>query len=160
MSESGRGLNVARGVVPHGSSYSITVMTSLTHPNGFVVSTPRIDTNTAETFFMYVIDLISNSDLVSGDILIVDNASIHYGADIRDALDALLGFCNIELIFLPTYSPELNPVELVFARLKHYIRHHRTSRPLLADLADACNFAISWANIVSFYYKCLVDFIT
>ena len=47
VSERGRRLRVARGHAPHGTNYTITVLTSLTHPSGYVISNPRTATNTA-----------------------------------------------------------------------------------------------------------------
>jgi transposase len=52
--------------------------------------------------------------MITGDIFIADNAKTHFSEDIVEALELLLAGSNVTLIFLPTYSPELNPCELVF----------------------------------------------
>jgi transposase len=56
--------------------------------------------------------------LAPGDIVIADNLSSHKGAGARAAIEAR----GASLMFLPAYSPDLNPIEQVFARLKALIR--------------------------------------
>jgi len=153
----GRPLHVARGSGPHGSSYTITVLTSLTNPSGFVCSDPRHETNTAADFLNFIITLVLEGHLVAGDVLVCDNASIHYSAEIQAPLDILLLFVGVRLLFLPTYSPELNPCELIFAQIKRHVRTNRTSRHLLADVLTACT-EVTWLNVLNYYGKCIYDF--
>ena len=70
VSERGRRLRVARGHAPHGTNYTITVLTSLTHPSGYVVSNPRTATNTALDFLSFLVDLVQAGHLVGGDVLV------------------------------------------------------------------------------------------
>jgi transposase len=56
--------------------------------------------------------------LRSGDIVIMDNLGSHKGKAIRRAIRA----AGAKLIFLPPYSPDLNPIEQVFAKLKALLR--------------------------------------
>jgi transposase len=53
-----------------------------------------------------------------GDVVVMDNLSSHKGKPIRKALRA----AGAKLIFLPPYSPDLNPIEQVFAKLKTLLR--------------------------------------
>ena len=64
-------------------------VTDLTRPNGFYVSTPRQNSNSAEDFLLFFIELIVTGVLVRGDFFIVDNAPIHYSEEIAAALDAI-----------------------------------------------------------------------
>ena len=57
-------------------------------------------------------------ELDPGDVVILDNLSSHKGAEAA----ALVGACGATLLFLPPYSPDLNPIEMVFAKLKHLLR--------------------------------------
>jgi transposase len=50
--------------------------------------------------------------------VILDNLSSHKGAEAA----ALVEACGATLLFLPPYSPDLNPIEMVFAKLKHLLR--------------------------------------
>jgi transposase len=52
------------------------------------------------------------------DIVILDNLPSHKGKVVRDAIRAV----GAKLLFLPAYSPDLNPIEQVFAKLKHLMR--------------------------------------
>lgn len=53
-----------------------------------------------------------------GDIVVVDNLGSHKGAAVRRAIRA----ASAHLVFLPPYSPDLNPIEQVFAKLKTLLR--------------------------------------
>ena len=53
-----------------------------------------------------------------GDIVIMDNLGSHKGKAVRRAIRG----CGAKLFFLPKYSPDLNPIEMVFAKLKHLLR--------------------------------------
>ena len=56
--------------------------------------------------------------LKRGDIVVVDNLSSHKAKAARKAIRAV----GARLIFLPPYSPDLNPIEQVFSKLKHLMR--------------------------------------
>ena len=60
--------------------------------------------------------------ICSGDIVILDNLGSHKGRRARRAIRA----ADAHLLFLPAYSPDLNPIELVFAKLKHLLRGAET----------------------------------
>ena len=72
-----------------------------------------------------------------GDIVILDNLAVHKSARARDAVRA----CGARLLFLPQYSPDLNPIEMAFAKLKAHLRAAaaRTPDTLLAALGRVCN---------------------
>jgi transposase len=53
-----------------------------------------------------------------GDVVIFDNLGSHKGKTVRRAIRAV----GARLLFLPPYSPDLNPIEQVFAKLKHLMR--------------------------------------
>ena len=56
--------------------------------------------------------------LTAGDIVICDNLNVHKNARARAAIEAR----GAELRFLPAYSPDLNPIEMVFAKIKAWVR--------------------------------------
>lgn len=57
-------------------------------------------------------------DLAPGSIVVVDNLGSHKGVRVRRLLKA----AGIKLFFLPPYSPDLNPIEQVFSKLKRLLR--------------------------------------
>lgn len=69
------------------------------------------------TFVAYVKQAVAPT-LASGDIVIMDNLGSHKVAGVREAIEAT----GASLRFLPAYSPDLDPIEQVFAKLKHILR--------------------------------------
>jgi transposase len=63
-------------------------------------------------------DQILVPTLKPGDVVILDNPGSHKGKAVRRAIRAI----GARLLFLPPYSPDLNPIEQVFAKLKHLMR--------------------------------------
>jgi len=70
-----------------------------------------------ENFRTYV-ERVLVPTLREGDIVIMDNLGSHKGKVVRDLIRA----AGAKLFFLPKYSPDLNPIEQVFAKLKHMLR--------------------------------------
>jgi transposase len=70
-----------------------------------------------ETFQVYV-ERVLVPTLRPGDIVIMDNLGSHKGKAVRRLIRA----AGAKLFFLPRYSPDLNPIEQVFAKLKHLLR--------------------------------------
>jgi transposase len=70
-----------------------------------------------ELFTLYVEKVLAPT-LTRGEVVILDNLGSHKGKQARDAIRAT----GAHLLFLPPYSPDLNPIEQVFAKLKHLIR--------------------------------------
>ena len=70
-----------------------------------------------EMFLLYVRKVLAPT-LMSGDVVVMDNLGSHKGKAARATIRAQ----GAHLIFLPPYSPDLNPIEQVFAKLKHLMR--------------------------------------
>ena len=70
-----------------------------------------------DAFKAYVEQVLAPS-LAPGDIVVMDNLSSHKVAGVRQAIKAAGAF----LLYLPPYSPDLNPIELAFAKLKALLR--------------------------------------
>jgi transposase len=56
--------------------------------------------------------------LSPGDIVVMDNLSSHKAAGVREAIEAT----GAMLVYLPPYSPDLNPIEMVYSKLKWLVR--------------------------------------
>ena len=83
-----------------------------------------------ETFAAYVEQFLVPT-LTAGDIVIMDNLGSHKGAAVRTAIEAV----GAHLLFLPPYSPDLNPIEQVFATLKALLR--KAAARTISTLWDA-----------------------
>lgn len=71
-----------------------------------------------ERFRIYVEQVLVPT-LKPKDIVVMDNLGSHKSKDVRDAIRA----AGAKLLFLPKYSPDLNPIEQFFAKLKHHLRN-------------------------------------
>ena len=102
--------------VPHGHWKTTTVVAALTLRGmiaPFVLSGPI----NREAFEAYVAQGLV-PELRPGDIVVMDNLSSHKGPKVR----ALIEAAGAELLFLPPYSPDFNPIENAFAKLKALLR--------------------------------------
>ena len=68
-------------------------------------------------FLAYVQQVLAPT-LKPGDVVIMDNLAAHKSTPVRDAIEAV----GARLLFLPPYSPDLNPIENAFAKLKALLR--------------------------------------
>jgi transposase len=104
------------GRVPHGHWKTITFVAGLRH-NGitapFVLDGPM----NGESFLAYVEQCLVPT-LKRKDIVIMDNLSAHKAHAIREAIEA----AGATLRYLPQYSPDLNPIEMFFSKLKAFLR--------------------------------------
>jgi putative transposase len=102
--------------VPHGHWNTTTFLAALRHDRidaPWLLEGP-ID---GESFAVYV-EKVLLPTLRPGDIVIMDNLGSHKGKIIRRIIRSV----GAKLLFLPKYSPDLNPIEQVFAKLKHLLR--------------------------------------
>ena len=118
--------------VPHGHWTTTTFLAALRHDRidaPWLLDGP-ID---GESFQTYVEKVLAPT-LGPGDIVIMDNLGSHKGKAVRRHIRA----AGAKLIFLPKYSPDLNPIEQVFAKLKHLLRKAaaRTADALCAAVAQ------------------------
>ena len=106
-----------RAKVPHGHWKTMTVLAGLRHDRidaPFVLDGPI----NGECFAAYV-EQILVPVLKPRDIVVLDNLGSHKAAGVRRMIRA----AGAHLLFLPPYSPDLNPIEQVFAKLKHLMRN-------------------------------------
>ena len=68
--------------------------------------------------FETYVDRVLVPELLPGDIVIMDNSSSHEGKGVRDRIEA----AGVELLFLPPYSPDFNPIEMAFSKFKAHLR--------------------------------------
>jgi transposase len=102
--------------VPHGHWRTTTFLAALRYDRieaPWVLEGP-ID---GESFTIYV-EKVLLPTLKPGDIVIMDNLGSHKGKVVRELIRSV----GAKLFFLPKYSPDLNPIEQVFAKLKHLLR--------------------------------------
>lgn len=101
-------------------------------------------------FYGYIQDCVLPT-LQPGDILFLDNLSAHKVA----GLEELIRSCDAYLIFLPPYSPDFNPIELAWSKVKTILRRlkARTLPDLIEDLKQAL-LAITPQDIHAWFAHC------
>lgn len=104
------------GKAPYGRWNTTTFIAALRHDR--IVAPWLLDGPINRECFAVYVEKLLVPTLQPGDLVIADNLSSHKGAGIRKAIrDA-----GAKLFLLPKYSPDLNPIEQVFAKLKHMLR--------------------------------------
>ena len=102
--------------VPHGHWKTLTFIAALRADRidaPWVIDGPI----NGELFALYV-EKVLTPTLAKGDVVILDNLNSHKGKAARKAIRA----AGAHLVFLPPYSPDLNPIEQFFSKLKHLLR--------------------------------------
>jgi transposase len=121
------------GFAPNGHWKTTTFIAALRHDH---IAAPCVFDGpiNGESFLAYVEQMLVPT-LTSGDIVILDNLSSHKVVGVREAIEAT----GASLRFLPAYSPDLDPIEQVFAKLKAWLRKvaKRTMKSLWEAIGDA-----------------------
>jgi transposase len=105
-----------KAYAPFGHWKTLTFIAALRHDRidaPWVIDGPI----NGELFRLYIEKVLAPT-LAPGDVVVLDNLGSHKGKAARAAVRAR----GAHLIFLPPYSPDLNPIEQVFAKLKHLMR--------------------------------------
>lgn len=120
------------GKAPHGRWRTLTFLAALRVER---IDAPCIFDGpiNGQKFLAYVERFLVPT-LAPGDIVILDNLGSHKAKAVRDAIRDT----GAHRLFLPPYSPDLNPIEQAFAKLKHWLRQAqaRSIQDLHASLAD------------------------
>jgi transposase len=114
---------------PHGHWNTTTFLAALRHDR---IDAPCLFDGpiNGELFRAYVEQVLLPT-LGPGDVVVLDNLGSHKSKVVRNAIRAI----GAKLIFLPKYSPDLNPIEQVFAKLKTLLR--KAEAPTVKAISDA-----------------------
>ena len=135
--------------VPHGH-WSTTTMLSVVGLEGakapMVIEGP-VD---ADVFRAYV-EQVLVPVLRAGDIVVMDNLSSHKVPGIREAIEAV----GAEVWYLPPYSPDFNPIEKMWSKIKEFLRKAkaRTQEALLAAIGAALAL-VTVSNAKGWFQSC------
>jgi transposase len=105
-----------RSPIPHGHWKTTTFVAGLR--NSGMVAPMVLDGPINGMAFQAYVDQVLVPELEPGDIVVMDNLGSHKGAGVRTAIEA----AGASLLYLPPYSPEFNPIENAFAKLKAMLR--------------------------------------
>jgi transposase len=105
-----------RAGIPHGHWKTTTFVAGL-RLTGMVAPLVLDGPINRDAFHAYVNQVLV-PELAPGDIVVMDNLGSHKGPAVRDAIEA----AGATLLYLPPYSPDFNPIENAFAKLKANLR--------------------------------------
>jgi len=131
-----------KGFAPDGRWRTLTFLAAL---RANALTAPCvIDGPINGTIFRAYVEQFLVPELRPGDIVVLDNLGSHRAQQVRRAILA----AGAKLAFLPPYSPDFNPIEQVFAKVKHWLRmaqarsidaiHHHVGRLVSAISQNEC----------------------
>ena len=126
-----RGVRVHE-TTPEGNWKILTILGAMSLRG--MIATMTVEAATDADIFLAYLDHVLCPALQSGDVVIMDNLSSHKVAGVRERIEA----AGAELLYLPPYSPDLNPIEKAWAKLKHLLRtaKARTAEALQQAIAE------------------------
>lgn len=135
--------------VPHGHRKTSSFIGCLSE-DGMVAPYVLDGAVNAELFTAYIEQVLVPM-LQPDDIVIMDNLPVHKVPAVRRAIEA----AGAQLIFLPPYSPDLNPIEMVFSQMKAKLRNeaHRSREALWGALGRIAN-AITPTQCANYLRHC------
>lgn len=145
----GRRLRVG---VPHGHYKTITFVAGL-RLSGLVAQKAFDKPMNAAAFEEWVETCLAPT-LSKGDIVVMDNLSSHKGSRVEQIIKA----AGAELRYLPPYSPDMNPIEKAYSKLKAYLRKiaRRTIAGLIASL-ETCAEIFKPVECQNYFKACGYD---
>jgi transposase len=135
--------------IPRNRGKNTTLLTSL-HRDGMGPSLAVEGATTSRVFETYVERLLAPT-LRPGQVVVMDNLGAHRPTRIRELIEER----DCELIYLPPYSPDLNPIEEALSKIKHILRKTgaRTKEALIEALGRALG-AVSVQDVRGFFAHC------
>jgi transposase len=103
---------------------------------------------TSATVFESYVEQLLAPTLRRGQIIVVDNLSAHKGERVRELIEAR----GCELLYLPPYSPDFNPIEEAFSKIKGLLRKAQArSREALVEALGRAISAVSAMDVRGFF---------
>ena len=120
--------------VPHNRGTNTTLLASMSLLGGMGETMAVEGSTNREVFETYVEKALAPT-LKAGQVVILDNLSAHKPARVRELIESR----GCELIYLPAYSPDFNPIEEAFSKIKSIVRRAgaRTKDALIDVLSEA-----------------------
>ncbi|MCI8400607.1 MAG: IS630 family transposase [Lachnospiraceae bacterium] len=150
LDESGVNINMTRHYARAKTNERAADSTPLNTPcNTTILSSIRLDGRTAHTIYQggttadrfaeYLKDTLIPT-LSRDDVIVMDNMRSHHAKAVQQLLDS----SGIKYLYLPPYSPDLNPIEKMWSKIKAYLRKEKIR--IVSELPDAVEKAFSTIN--------------
>jgi transposase len=135
--------------VPRNRGPNTTLLSSMSI-EGMGPSLAVVGSTTGEVFEVYVEKVLAPS-LRHGQLVVMDNLSSHKGKRVRELIEEK----GCELVYLPPYSPDLNPIEEAFSKIKGFIRKAEArTREALVEAMGAAISAVTARDVHGFFEHC------
>ncbi len=140
----------AYGKAPRNWGKNVTLISSITAAEGMGASMSIEGSSDTESFGLYMRNILA-PQLKRGQIVLMDNLSVHRSKWVRELIEER----GCELWLLPSYSPDLNPIEEAFSKVKNLLRKAkaRTLETLFEVTAEALR-AVSKEDARGFFEDC------
>ena len=134
---------------PHGHWQTTTMISSIRRDGRTACMMVDGATDT-EVFTVYVRELLCPS-LRAGDLVIMDNLAAHKSPDIKDLIEG----AGARVAYLPPYSPDLNPIEKMWSKVKAKLRaaEARTQKSLIKAVGEALS-AVTAQDAIGWFTSC------
>ena len=144
-----RGKRALLAKVPRNWGANVTLLASMS-AEGMGPSLAVEGSTTREVFEVYLEYFLAPA-LRPGQVVVMDNLSAHKGGRVRELVEAR----GCEILYLPPYSPDLNPIEEAFAKLKTLLRRAgaRTREALIEAMGRALE-AVTAGDARGFFKHC------
>ena len=135
--------------VPHGHWKTTTIISAIGLRGAFAPA--AFDGPTDREVFRAYVEQVLVPHLCPGDIVIMDNLQPHKAAGVREAIEA----AGAMLLYLPPYSPDFNPIENLWSKLKTHLRSAgaRTFDALCDAIATGLR-TITGSDCQGFFQNC------
>jgi transposase len=140
----------AYGKVPRNRGKNQTLIASVNLEGGLGEALAIEGSTDAELFEAYVEGFLAPT-LEAGQVVVLDGLGAHRTGRVRELIEAR----GADLLFLPSYSPDLNPIEEAFSKIKNIVRKAaaRTREALNEAIAEAMS-AVTLEDVAGWFSNC------
>jgi transposase len=135
---------------PRNWGKNITLLSSISRERGMGASLVVESSTNGTVFETYLEDVLCPT-LKRGQVVVMDNLSAHKGERVRQLIEG----SGCKLVYLPPYSPDFNPIEQAFSKLKSYLRGAcaRSQQMLMEAIGEALS-TISVSDACGYFEHC------
>jgi transposase len=140
----------ARGSAPRNWGKNVTLISSITLGEGIGPSLSMEGSSDGESFGLFLREVLCPT-LKRGQIVVMDNLSVHRGAWVRELIEEK----GAEVLLLPPYSPDFNPIEEAFSKVKGLLRRAKArTRGALFEATHRALSAVTVEDARGFFGHC------
>lgn len=140
----------AFGKAPRNWAKNVTLISSITLEEGMGASMSIEGSSETGSFGLYMREVLAPT-LKPGQIVLMDNLSVHTSAWVRELIEGR----GCQLWLLPSYSPDMNPIEEAFSKVKHLLRKAKARTiDALFEATAAALLAVSAGDALGYFEHC------